>query len=142
MSPLALFELSVTSSGSEGTPPSPPVERHPSNDDWGTTLAAIAVMSLLAFVALGILIKKSFQLVPTGVMALRTLVSDRPTGYHRLDPNDSDEEGRTPGRRSGDGADHRRLEILRDDEESLSGDHEAADDGGSDARALQTRTDD
>ncbi|KAJ2509098.1 hypothetical protein IWW47_000212 [Coemansia sp. RSA 2052] len=141
MPPYALLELSVTSSGSEGTPPSPPVERHPSNDDWGTTLAAIAVMSLLAFFALGVLIKKSFQLVPTGVLALRTLVSDRPAGYHQLDPNDSDEEGGVRGERSRS-TDHRRLEILRDDDESLGGDHEAAEDGGDDARVLHIRTED
>ncbi|KAJ2809744.1 hypothetical protein H4S07_003085 [Coemansia furcata] len=120
-----MLELSVASS-SEGTPPSPPVERNPSNDDWGATITAIAVMSLLAFIALSVLIKKSFQLVPTGVLALRTLVSDRPAGYHQLDPNDSDDESGVPTREevAPSGADHRRLEILRDDE-SIDGPEEA-----------------
>ncbi|KAJ2879144.1 hypothetical protein IWW38_006175, partial [Coemansia aciculifera] len=131
---LSLAGLSSSNEGgSEGKPPpsSPPVERHPSNDDWGTTLAAIAVMSLIAFVALGILIKKSFQLVPTGVLALRTLVSDqRPAGYHQLDPNDdSDDDERRPG-----GDDSRRLEVIRDDDYDDDG-------GGNDApRILHIRT--
>ncbi|KAJ2551954.1 hypothetical protein EV175_003489, partial [Coemansia sp. RSA 1933] len=77
-------------------PPTPgvPVERHPSNDDWGTTFVAILVMSLIIFVALGILVKRSFRLVPTGVMALRTLVSSRADSaqYHRLENEDEDED--------------------------------------------------
>ncbi|KAJ2038892.1 hypothetical protein IW146_002136 [Coemansia sp. RSA 922] len=140
MLPFTILDLSVISSSSEGTPPSPPVERHPSNDDWATTITAIAVMSLLAFIALGVLIKKSFQLVPTGVLALRTLVSDRPVGYHQLDPNDSDEESVVPGHEesSATGADHRRLEILRDDDPEEVDNNGGADD----ARILHIRTED
>ncbi|KAJ1722473.1 hypothetical protein LPJ53_003113 [Coemansia erecta] len=73
--------------------PHPPIERHPSNDDWGTTYLAIALMTLIAFAALGILVRRSFQLVPTGVMALRDFVGGRPSdGYHALAGEDSEDE--------------------------------------------------
>ncbi|KAJ2455475.1 hypothetical protein EV183_000807 [Coemansia sp. RSA 2336] len=74
-------------------PPTPgvPVERHPYNDDWGTTFVAILVMSLIVFVVLGVLVRNSFRLVPTGVMALHTLVSrGNEASYHQL-PNEEDE---------------------------------------------------
>ncbi|KAJ2687724.1 hypothetical protein IWW39_002731 [Coemansia spiralis] len=129
-------DLSVISGGSEGTPPSPPSERHPSNDDWGTTITAIALMTLLAFIALGALIKKSFQLVPTGVLALRTLVSDRPAGYHQLDPNDSDEETGALTREESSATDNRRFEILRD-EESIDDYREEPDEAGDSARIIR-----
>ncbi|KAJ1834624.1 hypothetical protein IWW55_002291 [Coemansia sp. RSA 2706] len=94
---------------SQGTAPAPPpqpgvpVERHPYNDDWGTTFVAILLMALLVFVALGLLVRKSFQLVPTGVMSLRTLVGRRrPDGYHRL--GDEDNEDAQVGRDSVDRA--------------------------------------
>ncbi|KAJ2006467.1 hypothetical protein GGI04_001876 [Coemansia thaxteri] len=133
---------------SEGAAPSPPVEQNPSTDDWGTTLVAIAVMSLIAFVALGFLIKKSFQLVPTGVMALRTLVSNRPSGYHRLDPNnpgdvDGVDEDDDFASGLGDSVDHRRLEILSDDDASSDGGdgslREAENAVGGDAGVLHIR---
>ncbi|KAJ1647216.1 hypothetical protein J3B02_003416 [Coemansia erecta] len=86
-----LWVAAISSGKQDETPvpvplPSPPVERHPSNDDWGTTYVAIVVMTLIAFAALGVLVKRSFQLVPTGVMALRTLVGGRSDddGYHVL----------------------------------------------------------
>ncbi|KAJ2764885.1 hypothetical protein IWQ56_004316 [Coemansia nantahalensis] len=72
-------------------PPGPPVERHPYNDDWGTTLVAILLMSLIVFAVFGILIQRSFRLVPTGVLALGALVGRRSDGAHRLD-DDSDGE--------------------------------------------------
>ncbi|PIA19286.1 hypothetical protein COEREDRAFT_79238 [Coemansia reversa NRRL 1564] len=74
------------------TPGVPPVEHHPYNDDWGTTLVAILLMSLIVFIVLGVLIKKSFQLVPTGVLALRTIVGGSSEGYHRLDDVNEDEQ--------------------------------------------------
>ncbi|KAJ2390010.1 hypothetical protein GGI05_003334 [Coemansia sp. RSA 2603] len=73
--------------------PHPPIERHPSNDDWGTTYLAIALMTLIAFVALGILVSRSFQLVPTGIVALRDIVGGRSNdGYHALAGEDSDDQ--------------------------------------------------
>ncbi|KAJ2781812.1 hypothetical protein GGI15_003111 [Coemansia interrupta] len=78
--------------------PHPPIERHPSNDDWGTTYLAIALMTLIAFAALGILVRRSFQLVPTGVMALREFVGGRSNdGYHALAGEDSEDEERILG---------------------------------------------
>ncbi|KAJ2612738.1 hypothetical protein H4S08_002574 [Coemansia sp. RSA 1365] len=74
------------------TPGVPPVEHHPYNDDWGTTLVAILLMSLIVFVVLGVLIKKSFQLVPTGVLALRTIVGGGSEGYHRLEDVSENEQ--------------------------------------------------
>ncbi|KAJ1945372.1 hypothetical protein EC988_005769 [Linderina pennispora] len=93
------------------SPPSPPVERHPSNDDWTTTIVAIMIMCSIAFIGLGILVKKSFQLVPTGVMALRELVDARPTGYHELDNEELQAE------------EDARLELLSDDDEDASDAH-------------------
>ncbi|KAJ1872134.1 hypothetical protein LPJ57_005108 [Coemansia sp. RSA 486] len=85
------------------SPSVPPIERHPSNDDWGTTYIAIGIMSLIVFFVLGILVKRSFQLVPTGVMALRTLVGGRPSdGYHVL-ANDEEESERGEQRTGVDG---------------------------------------
>ncbi|KAJ2084309.1 hypothetical protein H4R24_000102 [Coemansia sp. RSA 988] len=86
------------------TPGVPPVERHPYNDDWGTTVVAILLMSLIVFGVLGVLIKKSFQLVPTGVLALRTIVGRRSEGYHRLDDASDDEQHDIQGRSVHDGA--------------------------------------
>ncbi|KAJ2783176.1 hypothetical protein H4R18_001843 [Coemansia javaensis] len=94
-------------------PPTPgvPVERHPYNDDWATTLVAILLMSLIVFVALGILVRRSFRLVPTGVMALRTLVgAGAPAeGHHRLE-----EEEEASGEQSPDAT---RLAIPESDDD-------------------------
>ncbi|KAJ1796781.1 hypothetical protein LPJ56_000106 [Coemansia sp. RSA 2599] len=50
-------------------------------------------MTLIAFAALGLLVKRSFLLVPTGVMALRTLVGGRSAdNYHVLVNEDSDSD--------------------------------------------------
>ncbi|KAJ2494014.1 hypothetical protein IWW37_000092 [Coemansia sp. RSA 2050] len=136
-----LLGLSAISGGSEGTPPSPPTKR-PSNDDWGTTITAIAVMTLLAFIALGALIKKSFQLVPTGVLALRTLVSDRPAGYHQLDPNDSDEETGALTHEESSATDNRRFEILRDNESADDHPEEPNEASSDNASIIHIRTED
>ncbi|KAJ1947942.1 hypothetical protein GGF37_000089 [Kickxella alabastrina] len=89
---LALIAVRADS-GETPVPPRPPVERHPSNDDWGTTFVAIMIMSIIAFVALGVLVHRSFQLVPTGVMALRTLVGNHPgNGYHALAGDESEDQ--------------------------------------------------
>ncbi|KAJ2725286.1 hypothetical protein GGI07_001419 [Coemansia sp. Benny D115] len=48
-------------------------------------------MSLIVFAALGILVKKSFELVPTGMMNLRTLVGGRQSlRHHQLADDDQD----------------------------------------------------
>ncbi|KAJ1904060.1 hypothetical protein LPJ81_002719 [Coemansia sp. IMI 209127] len=140
-------------------PPKPgvPVERHPSNDDWGTTFVAILVMSLIVFAALGILVKRSFRLVPTGVMALRTLVSTRPDNnqYHRL-ANDEEEEdvasnesadNSTGARAGGEREDSQqgRLELLSDsDMDDYLGDFTAEGEGtqagNNDARVINIAT--
>ncbi|KAJ2162556.1 hypothetical protein GGF46_000559 [Coemansia sp. RSA 552] len=104
-------------------PPTPgvPIEHHPYNDDWGTTFVAILLMSLIVFAALGILVRNSFRLVPTGVMALQALVSERPPGYHRV-AGESDDEADVPHQDSVDvtsPADNRRLELLSDSEDEL-----------------------
>ncbi|KAJ1668060.1 hypothetical protein IW140_000775 [Coemansia sp. RSA 1813] len=148
-------------------PPTPgiPIERHPSNDDWGTTFVAILVMSLIIFVALGVLVKRSFRLVPTGVMALRTLVSNRPNNnqYHRLENEEEEEEadvysnnnrrdasGASPRNsgsvRAGDEQDQQgRLELLSDSDMddylgNFTADGDDAQASNSDARVININT--
>ncbi|KAJ2663448.1 hypothetical protein IWW48_001331 [Coemansia sp. RSA 1200] len=149
-------------------PPTPgiPVERHPSNDDWGTTFVAILLMSLIIFVVLGILVQRSFRLVPTGVMALRTLVGNRIDNnqYHRLENEDDEDvesgvgsteehtrrgtggEGLVNDMRSSDEHDQQsRLELLSDsDMDDYLGDFPTEGNetraSNSDARVINIRT--
>ncbi|KAJ1753801.1 hypothetical protein LPJ79_000088 [Coemansia sp. RSA 1821] len=109
-------------------PPTPgiPVERHPYNDDWGTTFVAILVMSLIVFVALGVLVRNSFRLVPTGVMALHTLVGrGDEASYHQLQ-NEEDEE---------DEEDEEALQLRRSSSHS-SLTHSEVNGGAEDARVI------
>ncbi|KAI9503992.1 hypothetical protein GGI25_000872 [Coemansia spiralis] len=133
-------------------PPTPgiPVERHPSNDDWETTFVAILLMSLIVFVTLGILVRRSFRLVPTGVMALRTLVGNRTSSsqYHRLDVeededfSDGDEEQYidngaldTRDSHARDAPGQRCLEVLSDNDVDYH-DGDEAQSGDDDARII------
>lgn len=67
-----------------------PVERHPANNDqWGMTVMSIGLMSLVIFVLLGILVHRSFRLVPTGMLALHTIVP-ADESHHQLPPDHHD----------------------------------------------------
>ncbi|KAJ2142835.1 hypothetical protein IW136_001843, partial [Coemansia sp. RSA 678] len=92
-----------------GTPP--PIERHPYNDDWGTTFVAILVMACIVFGVLAVLVRKSFRLVPTGVLALRTLVRGREDGHHVLPDGETGAEAQDNG-----AGDRSQLELLSDDD--------------------------
>ncbi|KAJ1764449.1 hypothetical protein LPJ77_000215 [Coemansia sp. RSA 2523] len=94
---------------SHGT--APPIERHPYNDDWGTTFVAILVMACIVFAVLAVLVRKSFRLVPTGVLALRTLVQGREDGHHVLPDGETSAEAQDNG-----AGDRSRLELLSDDD--------------------------
>ncbi|KAJ1957411.1 hypothetical protein GGI12_005034 [Dipsacomyces acuminosporus] len=137
---LSYTYLAPPNIGEGGAPKPPhtpglPVERHPANDDWGVTMVAIIIMSVMVFAVLGILVKQSFRLVPTGVMALRTIVNHNRSsaGYHSL-PDDGNAEGEEDIEHSASGApsseDRRRLELLSDSETE------------EDARVLHIRTSD
>ncbi|KAJ2341031.1 hypothetical protein GGF43_006265, partial [Coemansia sp. RSA 2618] len=54
-------------------------------------------MSVLVFAVLGVLVRNSFRLVPTGVVALRTLVGGRPDGYHQLADDEPEHTSMSPG---------------------------------------------
>ncbi|KAJ2478254.1 hypothetical protein IWW56_003826 [Coemansia sp. RSA 2131] len=103
--------MSAYSSVSESHGSAPPVERHPYNDDWGTTFVAILVMACIVFAVLAVLVRKSFRLVPTGVLALRTLVRG-PDGHHVLPEGEAGAEAQ-----NSQAVDRSRLELLSDDDD-------------------------
>ncbi|KAJ1675310.1 hypothetical protein EV182_001516 [Spiromyces aspiralis] len=65
-----------------------PGGRHSEGDDsWLLSLVLIVSVSIVLLLAFGVMLKKSFRLVPTGFIALRRLVAAPGPNQDELDPS-------------------------------------------------------